>query len=214
MATQFANWHLADQLVTTKGAKTCLLMADKKPVFLKPKSRVTCPFGITSWEDDATRKNLEIRCTPELETFFGSLDEWAMSYIAQHSARLLNKELSPQTIKENYKPTLNKKADYAALLRAKVNTQGTKVVRFWDERGRSAKEPDDWKAVECCVKLNIRSLWIMGSSFGWTVECTDVQLHPPVYTCPFSISDGPCSVEESNHHGEETQRQGGCPIAG
>ena len=65
MATQFANWHLADQLVTAKGAKTCLLTADKKPVVFQPKSRVTCPFGITSWEEDTTRKNLEIRCTEE-----------------------------------------------------------------------------------------------------------------------------------------------------
>ena len=213
MATQFANWHLADQLVTPKGAKTCLLTADRKHVAFQPTSRVTCPFGISSWEEDATRKNLEIRCTPELEAYFGSFDEWAISYIAQNSGRLLKKELSEQTIRQNYKPALNQKADYPALLRTKVNTVGTKEVRFWDEHGNSAKEPDDWKAVACSVRLNIRSLWIMGSSFGWTVECTDVQLHPPVHACPFSASDGPCSIKESNH-GEEIQRQGGCPIAG
>ena len=158
MATQFANWHLADQLVTAKGAKTCLLTADKKPVVFQPKSRVTCPFGIKSWEEDTTRKNLEIRCTEELETFFGSFDEWAIAYIAQNSARLLKKELSEQSVRENYKSTLNRRADYPALLRTKVNTQGTREVRFWDERGRSAEQPDDWKAVECSVKLNIRSL--------------------------------------------------------
>ena len=212
MATEFANWHLADQLVTAKGAKTCLLTADKKPVVFQPKSRVTCPFGIKSWEEDTTRKNLEIRCTEELETFFGSLDEWAIAYIAQNSARLLKKELSEQSVRENYKSTLNKRADYPALLRTKVNTLGTKEVRFWDERGRPAEPPDDWKAVECSVKLSIRSLWIMGSTFGWTIECTDVQLHPPVYTCPFSSSGAPWPVQESNH-GEETEREGGYPIA-
>ena len=212
MATQFANWHLADQLVTAKGAKTCLLTADKKPVAYQPKSRVTCPFGITSWEDDTTRKNLELRCTPELESFFGSFDEWAISYIAQNSGRLLKKELSEQTIRENYKPALNKRADYPALQRTKVNTLGTKEVRFWDEHGKSTEQPEDWRAVECSVKLNIRSLWIMGSTFGWTIECSDVQLHTPVYACPFSISDAPWPLKEGN--GEETQGEGGCPIAG
>ena len=66
--------------------------------------------------------------------------------------------------------------------------------------------------MECSVRLNIRSLWIMGSTFGWTIECSDVQLHPPVYACPFSISDAPWPLKES--YGEETQGQGGCPIAG
>ena len=212
MANRFDNWHLADQLVTAKGAKTCLLTADSKPVVFQPKSRVTCPFGITSWEEDTVRKNLEIRCTPELEAYFDSFDQWAISYIAQNSGRLLKKELSEQTIRENYKPALNKKADYPALLRTKVNTLGTKEVRFWDERGKPAESPEDWKAVECSVKLHIRSLWIMGSSFGWTIECTDIQMHSPVYACPFSTSDAPWPLKES--YGEETQREGGCPIAG
>ena len=107
--TQFELYSLADQLVTAKGAKTCLLTADSKPVVFQPKSRATCPFGISSWEEDTPRKNLEIRCTPELESFFSSFDEWAISYIAQNSGRLLKKELSEQTIRENYKPALNKR---------------------------------------------------------------------------------------------------------
>ena len=169
--TQFERYSLADQLVTAKGAKTCLLTADSKPVVFQPKARVTCPFGISSWEEDTPRKNLEIRCTPELESFFGSFDEWAISYIAQNSGRLLKKELSEQTIRENYKPALNKRADYPALLRMKVNTSGTKEVRFWDEQGNATEQPEDWRAVECSVNLHIRSLWIMGSTFGWTIEC-------------------------------------------
>ena len=212
MATQFESWHLADQFVTAKGAKTCLLTVDGKPFVYQPQTRVICPFGITSWEEDVARKNLEVRCTPELESFFSALDEWAVTYISQNSNRLLKKQLSEQTIRENYRSPLSKKADYPALLRTKVNTLGPKAVRFWDAQGRSTEQPEDWRAVECTVMLHIRSLWIMGSSFGWTIECSDLQVHAPVYACPFSISDAPWPHKESN--GEETKREGRCPIAG
>ena len=93
-----------------------------------------------------------------------------------------------------------------------MNTLGTKEVRFWDEHGNAIEQPEDWRAVECSVRLHIRSLWIMGSTFGWTIECSDLQLNPPVYACPFSISDAPWPLKESN--GEEAQGKGGCPIAG
>ena len=176
MAAQFERWHLADQFATAKGSKTCLLTVDGKPMAYQPGSWVTCPFGITSWEEDVERKNLEVRCTPELESFFSGLDEWAITYVSQNSNRLLKKQLGEQTIRENYKSPMNKKADYPALLRTKVNTLGPKAVRFWDAHGRSTEQPEDWRAVECSLMLHIRSLWIMGSTFGWTIECSDVQV--------------------------------------
>jgi len=212
MATQqFESWHLADQFVTAKGAKTCLLTVEGKPFTFQPSERVTCPFGISSWEEDSARKNLELRCTPELEEFFGGLDAWAVAYIAQHSNRLLKKQLSVETIRENYKPTLNKKADYPALLRTKINASGPKALRFWDEQGKATEEPQDWRSVECTVQLHVKNLWIMGNSFGFTIECSDLQVHEPTHACPFGALAAACPLKEIND--EEARAKNRCIVA-
>ena len=63
-SNMFDTIHIADQLTTTKGAKTCLVIvqAKKESITVIPKEPLVAPFGINSYEESALRKNFEIRC--------------------------------------------------------------------------------------------------------------------------------------------------------
>ena len=75
---QFADWQLGDVFVTARGAKQCALTDGAgKVIRYKPEDVLTVPFGLSAWEEGATRKNLELRCTPAVEDYFERFDEWA-----------------------------------------------------------------------------------------------------------------------------------------
>ena len=67
--TKMFDVQIADQLTTTRGAKTCLITnkASREPITIIPKERAIAPFGINSYEESAHRENFEIRCNVELE---------------------------------------------------------------------------------------------------------------------------------------------------
>ena len=81
--TMFENLTIADQLTTTRGAKTCLItdQASREPIKFIPKESIVAPFGINSYEESAHRKNFEIRCDTELEQYFTELNKWILSYV-------------------------------------------------------------------------------------------------------------------------------------
>ena len=68
-SNMFDTLHIADQLTTTKGAKTCLIIvqANKEPITLIPKETLVAPFGANSYEESALRKNFAVRCNAFLE---------------------------------------------------------------------------------------------------------------------------------------------------
>ena len=186
MAQSFAEWQLADVHITPKGAKQCQLFAAKEPIVYIPDEALTVPFGLSSWEE-SSRKNLELRCTSDVEAFFQRLDDWARAYLVQHSERLFKKKLSPEQVAENYRSPLTKKGDYPALLRSKINTKGAARARIWNAQGVEMEPPENWKDSLVKPKLHIRSLWITGAAFGFTIECTDAQIVTPRRACPFTV---------------------------
>ena len=38
--------------------------------------------------------------------------------------------------------------------------------------------PEDWLANKYDVKMSLPQLWMMGSSFDWTLECTELLVRP------------------------------------
>ena len=186
---QFADWQLGDVFVTARGAKQCALTDGAgKAIRYKSEDVLTVPFGLSAWEEGATRKNLELRCTPAVEDYFEQFNEWARAYLVEHSERIFKKKLTPEQVAESFKGPLHKKGDYPALLRTKATTTGKNAVHFWDEQGNEIKEPKSWQDVEVKAALTIKSLWIQSpASFGFTLECTDLQMIVmPCRACPFT----------------------------
>ena len=80
-SNMFDTIHIADQLTTTRGAKTCLIIdqANKAQITIIPKETLIAPFGINSYDESVSRKNFEIRCNAFLEDYVSQLDKWILS---------------------------------------------------------------------------------------------------------------------------------------
>ena len=112
------------------------------------------------------------------------IDDWAIQYIFDHAPKILKKVMSKDVIKENYKPLLTQYGD-TIRVKTKINTAGHRAVQCWDEDKNHCDLPEDWIGAEYDVQVAIPQLWIMGSSFGLTMETTNLLIHPLLNECPF-----------------------------
>ena len=182
--TMTIDWQLGDVQVSSKGIKSAAI-TDKKgaPVFcmLTTEDRpLSAPFGASAYNDPtAIRQNICFRCHEQLEQAMTNVDAYMANYVKEHSQRLFKGKTM------TYKPCLSIKEDCAALLRAKVNVGGSKSCRFWTPKYARCDCPDNFKDVGLIPRINVRSLWIMGSDCGLTLECTDILYDQSQESCPF-----------------------------
>ena len=112
------------------------------------------------------------------------IDDWAIQYICDNSVTNLKKVSSTDVIKENYKPLISHYGDNLRV-RTKINTAGHRVCSCWDDDKNHRDLPEEWLNAEYDVQVSIPQLWIMGSSFGLTMEGTNLLVHPIQNECPF-----------------------------
>ena len=101
--TSFTNWSLADVHVNAKGAKTCQLAVDGRPLHRSSDGFCTAPFGGPSNFDKdvlATRQNLELRIPAVLEAYLAEVDAWMLGYLLAHSERIFKKQLSVEQVRD------------------------------------------------------------------------------------------------------------------
>jgi hypothetical protein len=189
----FNNWSLADVHVNAKGAKTCQLSVDGRPMHRSSGGFCTAPFGPSNFEKDAlaTRQNLELRIPPELETYFDELDQWMLQYLEKHSERIFKRVLSPEQIRDAYHPTLKRQGDYPPLLRLKIDSEGRRACRYWNADQQKREAPEDWRGAELKVMFHISHLWIMGTSCGLVLNSTDLLVQESSTAFPFSAEQSP-----------------------
>ena len=186
--TELTNWHLAEVSTSSKGQKTCILTNDHKPIKFHLGSTLRTRFGASSFDKnvESSRKNIDWDITHDEQicALLKQIDDWAVQYIFDHGGKIIKKMMSKDVIKENYKPLLTQHGD-TIRVRTKINTAGHRVCQCWDEERNPRDLPEDWLNNEYDVQVAIVQLWIMGSSFGLTMETTNL-LVPPLQTeCPF-----------------------------
>ena len=182
--TMTVDWQLGDVQTSTKGIKSAPI-SDKKgnPVFcmLTQKDQpLSAPFGASAYNDPtAIRHNICFRCHEQLESAMTNVDAYMANYVKEHSQHSFKgKHMT-------YKPCLSIKEGCAALLRAKVNVSGSKACRFWTSTYARCDCPEDIRVPNFVPRINVRSLWIMGSDCGLTLECADIMFDDQQETCPF-----------------------------
>ena len=184
------KWHLADQAVSSKGQKSNALTAEHTPVTFQLGTALRTRFGATSFDKgvDAPRRSLDFEITDEdILTRLHEIDIWAISYIAEHSERLLKKKLTPSEVEMNYKPIVHTYGSNSGV-KTKINLRGGRAATFWDDAGTQLKEPpadDAWQENAYNVFCKLPQLYQMSGSFGWVLETTALQLRSHVETCPF-----------------------------
>ena len=80
---------------------------------------------------------MEFSLSAEQEKEWAAFDDWAVSYLAKNSYRLFKAIKTEEQIRENYRSPVQKKGDYRATLRCKVNTDGAHrcAVGTWQKSG-------------------------------------------------------------------------------
>jgi len=199
----FANYKLADPQVNAKGGRYCPLSDGDKPAWILPSGKLYSPFGGPSTYEAAVytpRQTLELRCDEELAATIRAFDEWAKTYILEHSERLFKKKLTPQQIQEGYRSPMHQKGDYAPNLRTKIDLEGRMACRYWTPEGICQGPPDDYKMCEIRVRLLIRSMWFMQKEFGFTLQVMDMQVHTRSHVCPFIPTTGESDPFSKQHY--------------
>ena len=185
-----AEITLKDTQVSARGAKSCQVRGidGQRITFVlgSTKEPVTTPFGATSFsEGEGGRKTLEFSLSPEQEKEWQAFDAWAISHLAKHSLRLFKALKTKEQIRENYRSPVQKKGDYRATLRCKVNCEGSHPVRCWDVGRERAETPEDLRDTELIAKVMLSHLWMMSKEYGFVLLCTDLQIRSSAAECPF-----------------------------
>ena len=186
--TELTKWHLAEVSVSSKGQKSCQLTADHKPVTFNLGSSLKTRFGASTYDKniEATTKNLDFDVTSDkqIQAALEEIDKWAVQYILDHGGKFMKKIMSREVIKEHYTPLLSSYGDRLSV-KTKINTAGSRACRYWDENQDPRDLPENWLSNVYDVRVSLPQPWIMGSDFGWTLECTDLLVRPDDAECPF-----------------------------
>ena len=144
----FGNFKLAEQQVNARGAKFCTLSANSQQVQLTLGSK-SCPLS-TQWgpsnfdpSANAARRNMDFICDSQMEGDLKNLDAWTREYVERNCQRLFGKVLTKSQVDDGYKPSCTERGDYPKQLRCKINLQGPREVRCWDENGQPRGVPED-----------------------------------------------------------------------
>jgi hypothetical protein len=186
----YANITLKDTQVSARGAKSCQVRGQDgtRITFTLGTSQepVTTPFGASSFAgEEGGRKTLEFSLSAEQEKEWAAFDEWAVSYLAKNSYRLFKSIKTEDQIRENYRSPVQKKGDYRATLRCKVNVDGSHPVRCWNCARDRVELPEDLRDTELVAKVMLAHLWQMSKEFGFVLLCTDLQVRSSAAECPF-----------------------------
>ena len=183
-----SKWHLTEVQTSSKGQKTCHLTSDHKPITLHLGSRLHTRFGASCFDKnvETNRKSLDFDITEDKQilAMLRDIDAWVVEYMHTHSTRIFKKAMSKDVVKENYKPLVTQYGD-SVRVKTKINTSGHRVCICWDEDRNPCDLPEDWLSNEYEVQCAIPHLWLMGGSFGLTLETINLRVRPIQNECPF-----------------------------
>jgi hypothetical protein len=186
--SDFSQLHIAEPVVSSRGAKTCALTDNGAKLTQTLGSRtesVTTPFGAQSFQNEVTnRKSIEFRLPAGDTDYWDSFDAWAVTYLTCHSARLFGKPLTIEQVRDGYKPCVSRRGNYPPTLRCKVNL-GTNAVRCWSPAQERIEVPQEFRGLELIARVSVMHLWIMNREFGWVIQPSDLMCSAVSQTCPF-----------------------------
>ena len=130
---------LKNIVINARGGKAAVVLRGDERFTQTFELIVESPFqpGNHDKDDTALRQNIVFRCNEELAKFFEDLDTWAVDYIADHSERILGKELPIGQIQANYVSSVKQSEGRPPLVKFKLNMPGSnKPTRCWDAEGQ------------------------------------------------------------------------------
>ena len=183
-------YSLSPLSVNARGGKTATLLNGKDRVHGILQLDVVFPPGNFERDPTAARQNITARVTPAIDTFFTDLDNWAIPYIAEHSERLLGKQMTKDEVRFGYTSCIKRPDGKEPMLKLKINMPTSKApCRCWSQEGAEVPFIEDWAGISVKGKVMLSNLWVMGTGpkaeFGIVCVLTDaMQLSQP-FEFPF-----------------------------
>ena len=187
MSLDLSTLELGEVQASGKGAKAAPITQDGAPAIftLEPLEVAYEPSAFQN--EESTRVNIVWRPNPATEEFLTSLDDWVMNQAATNSMRLFGKDRTLESLRDSYSPILKKSEKWASQFKAKMNLEDPSKVKIWDADGVLRGPPQAWQG--CCTRprLRLKSIYLMGQSFGPVLECLDIQVVEEASgsACPF-----------------------------
>ena len=163
---------VAEPQQTPKGAKIAFLSANG-PVRIclaKPSQPLQAPWGCSSFDDSATRVNLDLSCPPALDAFFADVDKQIKTYLLEHSETFFKKKLTNEQLDQIYKPTVLKRDDYDPQIRTKLNLTDDKVSCYDFDHNPIEVDKKDLKNCSIVPIVHLKNLWFMGGNVGLVID--------------------------------------------
>ena len=171
-----SNWKLGEAVEAENGLRFAPLTTAGGPIILTLAACVT-PFELSSWQEDAFVKNLDLR-----------LDALTESKLECMQACIAEKFGLPKYNTEGFKPFLHKNGEYPANIRVKIQTAGglTKT-RFWGKDKKLTKAPEQFAGGTFDARVLLKGVWYSESCWGVSLQAIDCMLtkDPPTPECPF-----------------------------
>lgn len=155
-------------------------------------SKATAPNGAlptVRGDVNPTRFDLKLRIDDTAVAAVRELDEWAIKYISEHSARLLDKEYTVDEVRASYISPLKvarnpRLLGPPPLLLIKYDTSGKDAVLCFkpgdDNERLPTPSPHEWLHRELEVDIRISHLWFAREQFGLVLKMKQVELYPVV----------------------------------
>ena len=178
MDTPVSNWKLGEAVEKdTNGLKFASLTTSAGGPIVLTLVGCVSPFELSSWQEDALVKNLDLR-----------LDALTESKLECMQACIAEKYGLPKYNTEGFKPFLHKREEYPANIRVKLQTAtGLTKTRFWSKDKKLTKAPEQFAGATFDAKLLLKGVWYSESCWGVSLQATDLMLtkDPPPIECPF-----------------------------
>ena len=180
--------QMGDVVSSGKGAKSVNLTQDGAPAVMTLEP-MEIAYEPSAYQDQgSTRVNIVFRPTPEVEELLDSIDEWVMREAAVNSVKLFGKARTVDSLKDSYTSILKKSDKWPSQFKSKMNLQDPSKVKIWDADACLREAPASWQGCVARPKLRLKSIYLMGTSFGPVLECTDIQIIQEASagsSCPF-----------------------------
>ena len=119
--TGFATWSIKPPMTCRKGSTTASIIASHSRFKLK---KLHSPYGLSCYNGDQKRGNLELDIDPETLALIGGVEQWVQAYVQK------NAQLFSDTSLKNFRSAL-KESTSGMRFKTKVHLEAPSAVRNW-----------------------------------------------------------------------------------
>jgi hypothetical protein len=184
MDSPVSGWKLGEAVEAENGLQfASLTTAEGGPIVLFLEGCVA-PFEPSSWQEESSMKNLDLRLHAVTESTFACMTE---SMFACMQACVAETFRLPKYKTDAFKAFLHKREEYPANIRVKLQTTGLTKTRFWGTDKKQTGAPECYQGATFDAKIMIKGVWYAGDCWGLSLHATDLMLvkEAAIPDCPF-----------------------------